>query len=137
MAATTGIINGTDFLVYIEGVAIAHSPSCTLNLTSATRDTSSKTSAGVTNREYGKRDWSVNGDGLYQFTTSHGFSSLFSLYKNRTKVTVRISTETADNKYYEGEALLTSLSATFPKEENSTFTFTFEADGDITEYTGT
>jgi len=137
MAATTGIINGTDMLVYVDSVAIAHSTSCTLNLTSATRDVSSKTSAGVTNREYGKRDWSVTGDGLYQFTTSNNFSDLFSLYANRTKVTIRVSTETADNKYYEGEAVLTSLNATFPSEENSTFTYTFEADGDITEYTGT
>ena len=91
----------------------------------------------MTNREYGKRDWSVTGDGLYQFTTSNNFSDLFSLYANRTKVTIRVSTETADNKYYEGEAVLTSLNATFPSEENSTFTYTFEADGDITEYTGT
>ena len=45
MAATTGIINGTDMLVYVDSVAIAHSTSCTLNLTSATRDVSSKTSA--------------------------------------------------------------------------------------------
>jgi predicted secreted protein len=137
MTATTGVINGTMFLVYLEGTAIAYSTSCTLSLTSAARDVSSKTSAGVTNREYGKRDWSVSGDALYQFSSSKTFTDLMSLYTNRTKVTVRVSTETASNKYYEGEAVITSLSATFPSEENSTYSYTFEGDGAITEYTGT
>lgn len=137
MAATAGKINGTDFLVYVAGVAIGYTSTCTLTLTRAERDGSSKSSAGETNRDYGRADWNVSGSGFYQFDATKGYSDLFSLMTNKTKATVRISTETADNKYYEGQAILTSLTATFPGEENSTFDFTFSADGKLTEYTGT
>ena len=137
MAQTTGIINGTDFLVYIEGVAIAHTTSCVLNYSRAERDSSSKDSAGSTNRDYGREDWSITGEGLYQFATTKAFSDLFSIAKNKTKAIVRMSTEVAGNKFYEGQAILTSLTTTHPGEENSTFSFTFAADGTLTEYTGT
>lgn len=134
---TTGKINGTDFLVYLNGVAIAHTTTATLTLTRAERDSSSKSSGGNTNRDYGRGDWNISGDGLYQFDATKGFTDLFSLYYNKTKVTVRLSTETEGNKFYEGTGILTNLTATFPGEENSTFNFTISADGGLTEYTGT
>lgn len=137
MAQTAGVINGTDFLLYVDDVALAHDTSNTIEMSMATLDASSKSSSGWKEGKPGQRSWSASGDGLYTFDGNVGHHQLMLLYTNRTLVTVKFSTETAENYYYSGSGYLTSLTANFPKEENSTYSYTFEGTGALTEYTGT
>lgn len=136
MAQTAGIINGADLLVYVGGTLIAHSTSCTLDISMATRDISTKSSAGWSEKGAGQRSWTVSGDGLYSFDAAYGFSNLMALITNRTSVTLKLSTTNDDNDRYHGTAYLTSISLSAPNEDNSTFSFSFEGSGSLVESVG-
>lgn len=135
--ATTGVVNGTDLLVYVGTVAVACATSHTLNIGQDMRDTSSKCSAGYKTQLPGQRNWTIDGEGLFAFDSPYGFSDLYTLWSTRAKVTLKFSTEVAGDKRYSGEAYLSSLSASAPNEDNTTFSFSFEGTGPLTETTNT
>ena len=133
--ASTGVINGTLLQIYLNGVVIAKSTSCKLEIPVELRNTSSKDSAGWTNREYGRRDWNAGGDFLDAEDSAYRFDDLFALITNRTKVTMRMSSAVSGDKYYEGTALIESLSREAPMEDNVTGSYSLQADGPLTENT--
>jgi TP901-1 family phage major tail protein len=135
--ATAGVINGSDFFMYHSKTVIAHATSHTLNVNLATRDISSKDSAGWKGTGAGQRSWTASGNGLYTFDAAFGFSQLMALVTNRTRVYVKLATKTATNKAYWGYGYLTSITLDAPNEDNSTYSFSFEGDGALTEITGT
>ena len=136
MAQTVGPVNGADLLVYVGGSLIAHATSCSLDLSMATRDISTKSSAGWSAKGAGQRNWSVSGDGLYAFDATYGFSELMALITNRTSVTLKVATVDPLNDRYTGTAFLTSLSMSAPNEDNTTYSFTFEGSGALTDTVG-
>jgi len=133
--ATTGILNGTDLLVYVGSDAIAHSTSCSLSLSMDTRDATTKDSAGWTDRLEGLRSWEISGEGLVALDAEYGFTDLFALYNGRTSATVKFSTEVSGDKYYSGTAYLTSLEQEAPTEDNTSFSFTFSGSDVLSETT--
>ena len=62
--ATTGIFNGTLLVVKIGGVAVAHSTSCSLSVSTDLPDSTTKDSLGWAQQIQGLRSWSVSTDGL-------------------------------------------------------------------------
>ena len=136
MAQTTGIINGTDILFYVGGVAVAHASSHTLTVGMNTLDASTKSSAGWRDLKPGQRSWSVSGEHLYAFDAAFGATGLMTLMTNRTLSTVKLATVNSDNKRYSGSGYLTSLDVSAANEENTTFSFTFEGTGVLTEEAG-
>ena len=139
MAVTCGIINGSDFLVYVEGVAIAHATSHSLNVTQATRDATTKDNLGWRSKLSGMREWSCTADGLISLDQSAilGTTDLFTLMTNRTTVTVKFATDNSGDAYWGGEAILSSLNLDAPMEENGTYSATFEGVSSLVEYTVT
>lgn len=135
--ATTGIINGSLFLVYIEDVAVAHATSHRLNVTMATRNATTKDNAGWGVKLSGLREWSVSGEGLLALDAIYGASELFTVMTNRTVCTVKFSTEVSGDEFWGGEAVLTSFQLDAPMEENGTYSFTFEGAGALTQYSQT
>lgn len=134
---TTGILNGTALILYVNDVAIAYSTSHSLSMSMATREITNKSSAGWKDVLEGLREWSIDGENLFAFDASYGFDDLFGLINNRTKVTVKFSTEASGDKFYSGSAYLTSLSKEAPTEGNTTYSYTFEGAGVLTESTQT
>ena len=134
--ATTGILNGTALLLYVDGTAVAHSTSHTLSVSHATRDATTKDSSGWEDALNGLRSWEASGEGLVAFDAAYGYSDLFALITARSTVTIKLSTEVTGDKYYEGSALLTSLEESAGTEENISFSYTFKGTGALTEYTG-
>lgn len=135
--ATTGIINGTDFLLYVGGTKVYHTTSHSLSFSMDTRDATTKDSGGWRDLLEATKSWSMSGDGLVALDATYGFSDLFAVLTARTAVVVKFSTETAGDTYYTGNGYLTSLDMDSPTEDNSSFSFTFEGTGALTEYTGT
>lgn len=134
--ASTGFVEGSDFLVYIDATSpIAYSKSCTLNMTLGTSDTTNKDDSGWAGALPSVRSWSVDGDGLYNYggTTSE----LFGMYNNRTRASIRFTNKTTGDKYYTGYCYLTSLSISAPDKDTATYSFTFTGDGQLSEYTAT
>ena len=135
--ATTGKFNGTDLLVYVDGVAVAHATSHTLNINVDMIDATTKSSAGWKDILPGLKDWSIDFEGLVAYDAAEGFSELFADIGSRTQVTVKFSTEETGDDRYTGTAYVASLSASAPLEDVVSYSGSFAGDGVLTEETVT
>ena len=135
--ASTGIRNGTDLLIYVDGTAVAFATSHDLNINMATRETTNKDTAGWKTSLSGVRDWDTSGEAFFAEDSPYGFTDLFALYTDRTSVTVKFATATVDDLFYTGTAWLTNLTQSDPLEDSATFSFSLEGTGVLTESTVT
>jgi len=62
--ATTGIINGTDLLVFTGGTAITHSTSASISFSMETREASTKDSSGYRALLEGQRSFTIECEGM-------------------------------------------------------------------------
>lgn len=133
--ASTGIRNGTDIILYIGGTAVAFATSHDLNVNMATRETTNKDTAGWKTSLSGVRDWDTSGEAFFAEDAAYGYTDLWAHYSARTSFTVKFATATVGDKYYTGTAWLTSLSQSDPLEDSTTFSFSLEGTGVLTEAT--
>lgn len=140
MAQTTGIINGTDLVVFIHNggsagsiadyTAIAHLTNCSLSPSKSTRDISSKSSAGNAEFLGAQFTYTASAEGLYSHDAAYGYSQLNTLFLAGTTVTIMFGDPTdGANIVHKGTALITSLPLTAPMEDNATFTVEFQGTG--------
>lgn len=125
------IKNGTDFGVYVGGTKIACATSASVSLSMSPRDTTCKDSAGFSESLEGLMEWSIEGEGLFDLAAAYGVTDLKSVLTTRTAVTVRFSSETSSEEYYEGTAFLVDLSADAATEESMTYSFSFTGTGPL------
>ena len=135
--ATTGKFNGTDILVYVDGVAVAHATSHSLNVNADMIDATTKSSAGWKDILPGLRDWSIDCEGMVAYDAAEGFSEAFADINSRTQVVVKFSTEETGDKRYTGNAYVSSLSSSAPLEDVVTYSLSFTGDGALSEETVT
>ena len=121
--ATTGIVNGTLFILYVSTDAgssynaVGSSTSASLSLNMDTRETTNKGSAGWRTLLESTRSWTAD------------------IITNRTKCKVKFSTELNGDTYWYGDAYLTSMSMDAPLEDSSTISLSFEGTGILTKDT--
>ena len=130
--ATTGIINGTDLLVFIGGTAITHSTSASISFSMETRDASTKDSAGYREILEGQRSYSIECEGMTALDAANGFEELFAAWVARTVLTVKFGPADVADQFYQGTGYLTSLSMDSGVEDSSTFSASFEMTGTVT-----
>lgn len=130
--ATTGIINGTDLLVFVGGTAITHSTSASISFSMETRDASTKDSAGYREILEGQRSYTIECEGMTALDAANGFEELFAAWVARTVLTVKFGTSDASDQFYQGTGYLTSLSMDSGVEDSSTFSASFEMTGTVT-----
>jgi predicted secreted protein len=135
--ATTEIINGTSLIMYIGDVAVGSATSHTLSLQMATRNATTKSSAGWAAKLSGLRSWTAGGGGFVCFADTYGYEELLAAAIARTAVTVKLSTEVSGDTYYSGSGYFTGVDLDSPVEESCTYTFTIEGTGALTPYVGT
>lgn len=131
---STGIINGTLLGVYVNGTLVAKSTSCSLEITQATRNTTTKDSNRWEEALASTRSWNINGDFLDAEDAAYRFDDLFALL-NGSAVTLKMSSEVTGDKYYTGSAILTSLKREAPMEDNATGAYAFKGTGPLSEAT--
>jgi len=141
----TGLVNGTDLILRVGGTSsndhpIAFATSCSLEISMDEIDQTNKDSAGYKSIIGGLRSWSVSSDALYQNeaeSSRTGFIELWDKIENRTKVYVELSVTGASsgdsNKYYHGEAYVTSLSVNGGTEDQATYSVSLTGSGALTE----
>jgi predicted secreted protein len=137
--ATTGIVNGTLMCIYVNTVKVAVLTSNSFSQSRGTRETANKSSATWMTRIPVRGSWSASGSAYFQFddTATDGFSYLKTLMDAKTQITCLIGTDVVADKYYSGSGYITELSADFPDDEGSTYSFSIEGDGALTEYATT
>ena len=132
------VINGSSLLIYVGGVAVAHTTSATLNLDMATIDISSKSSGGAQEVLGGQKSATLDFEALTDFASSgYGMDDLFSLWYNRTSITWSLASGATSTTapYFSGSGYITSLSLDAPMEDVSTFSGTITITGNV-GYTG-
>lgn len=130
--ATTGKFNGTDILVYVDGVAVAHATSHTLNVNAEMIDATTKSSAGWKDILPGLRDWSIDAEGLVAYDATEGVEELYADITGRTQVTVKFTTEVTGDARWTGSAYVSSMSLSAPMEDVVSYSISFAGDGALT-----
>ena len=153
MAAAPTIIKGDELMIFKGGTALAYATNHTLSITGNTIDISSKDHGFFGASDIGNITWEATTENLY---TASEFDSLFSAMINKTPVSIVFgyasnynvsglalgATGTAagdrpeawtqdQTKGYQGEAVITSLTANANNGENATFSATFTGRGAI------
>jgi len=135
--STTGPINGTNFLIYVGGTAIAYSTSCSITPNMSTIDVTSKDSSGAKDILPGITDWSADIEGIVALDSASNVESLFTAYAARTRVMIKFSGNVSGDSYWHGYAYITSVPISAPMEDKTTFSCSFEGDGVLTMSTKT
>ncbi len=130
---TTGVINGTDLILYVDGVAIGGSQSHDLTLDRDLPDASTKDSAGWAENIGGQKSWSIDCSGLVMFDAAFGFEELFDLFESGELVTLVFGTQISGDVQFDGGARLSSLSESAGNEDSTSFSVSFTGSGPITK----
>ena len=121
----------------MDGVAIGLCTSHSLNVNADMIDATTKSSGGWKDVLPGLKDWSIDFDGLIDWSETENFSQAFADLSGGTKVTLKFSTEVTGDKRYTGDAYISSLSASAPMEDVVTFSGTFTGTSTLSEETVT
>jgi len=137
MAASTSVMNSTDVVIIVASEIVGKMTSASLSVTMATRDISTKDSAGWMEVLEGQKSWTLSGEGLvvYNNTGKATPDDIYTLLSNRAAVAIEFGSETTDEKYYSGSGFFTEFSTDAGVEDNATFSFSFQGTGTLTQGT--
>ena len=130
-------MNSTDVVIIVASEIVGKMTSASLSVTMATRDISTKDSAGWMEVLEGQKSWTLSGEGLvvYNNTGKATPDDIYTLLSNRTAVAIEFGSETTDEKYYSGSGFFTEFSTDAGVEDNATFSFSFQGTGTLTQGT--
>ena len=142
MAASTSVMNSTDVVVRIgtDGVTYENVGKMTngsLRVTMATRDASTKDSAGWMEVLEGQKSWTLSGEGLvvYNNTGKATPDDIYGHLSSRTVIYIEFGSEGSEEKYYSGTGYFTEFSTDAGVEDNATFSFSFQGTSILTQGT--
>lgn len=133
--ATTGVINGTSILLYVDSTAVSYSTNCSLSIMGPGAMTVNHKDSLEWLQKLKKvgAGWTASCSGMYALDGSNvNLREVFALLDRNQTVTVKIATSDAADNFFSGEAVVTGFSADFPHDEGSTFSVDFEGLGDLT-----
>lgn len=131
--ATVNVVNGTVIGIWVDGTLIAKATSGTLNANMSARDITNKDSAGWKGNLHGLRDWSMDVEALHAEDNAYGLKEIMALVIARTQVNVRFSSEVSGDEFYSGDAVITSVSANAPVEDNVSYSVSLEGNGALAQ----
>jgi hypothetical protein len=147
--ATTGIVNGTNFRIYLNTgsglTPVAYATSCSLDMSRDLRESVTKDSTGGGQTGWrtirpGQKSGTLSAEGLFAMDADSNANlkpatDLFNAYANGTLITWRFTTDASGDDFLSGSCYITGLSLNAGAEEDSTYSFNGEVDGTI--YAGT
>jgi hypothetical protein len=126
--ATTGVFNGTNLLLKIEGTTIGHTTSCSLSLSMDTPEATTKDSAGFS--EY------IGGvEGLVAYDDGANAIEMADYLLARTQLTCVFGTAEAGDAIYTAEAFLSSVEMSAEMEAAVTYSGSLTITGAIVKST--
>ena len=142
MAASTSVMNSTDVVIQVSSDGSSYEivgkmTSASLAVSMATRDTSTKDSAGWMEVLEGQKSWTLSGEGLvvYSNTGKTTPDEVYTFLHNRTKLYVKFGSTTTDEYAYVGQGYFTEFSNDAGFEDNATFSFSFQGTSTLTQET--
>lgn len=133
------VLDGTDVLMTIAGSIINGTLNHSIEETVDTIDVTTKDSSK--HKEYiaGEDGWTISVDGQVDLTDTYDITSLRTAKKAKAAVAVLWGNgiHTSGGQTLGGNAIITSLSETAPKNGAVTWSITLTGTGDLTESTST
>lgn len=123
------ILNGTSCVIKVDGDTISYGKTANFKRSMATRETTTKESAGWKGTAEAIKSGSFDFKGLVALNIGYGFVDLFSLAANRTSVYVQYY---QDGVTYSANCYITSMTQSAEVEGSVEFDATFEINGLIT-----
>ena len=114
---------------------IAYSTSASISFSADLRDVTTKDSLGWSQSLGGLKSFELSTDALVDFDADLDFQEFWNDYKDLTEVTVRFAeraTGGSSERYWQGNAYVTSLSMDAGVEENATYSVSFTGTGEAT-----
>jgi len=140
MAATTHVINGTDYILEVtddDGSSyqlVGHLTTASIEATMETRDVTTKSSAGWRELREGLRSWNGSADGYIRNDAEASvlkYQDLYGFFNTRTKFGIRLTNANTGDYEFVGDVYITSLSAEAPMEDNFSYSMSFEGSGPL------
>ena len=142
MAASTSVMNSTDVVVRISAdggtyETVGKMTNASLSVTMATRDASTKDSAGWMEVLEGQKSWTLSGEGLVVYNNSGKATpdDIYGHLSSRTVIYIEFGSESTDETYYSGTGYFTEFSTDAGMEDNATFSFSFQGTSELTQGT--
>ncbi len=133
--ATTGVFNGTNLLLKIEGTTVGHTTSCSLSLSMDTPEATTKDSAGFSEYIGGVKGGEISFEGLIAYDDSFNAIQAADNLLNRTQLTCVFGTTESGDAIYTAEAFLTSVEMSGEMEAATTYSGSLTITGAITKST--
>lgn len=133
--ATTGVFNGTNLILTVEGATVGHTTSCSLSLSMDTPEATTKDSNGFSEYIGGVKGGEISFEGLVAYDDSANAIEFADYLLARTQLTCVFGTQEAGDAVYTAEGFLTSVEMSAEMEAAVTYSGSITITGAITKST--
>ena len=132
---TTGVFNGTNLILKIEGATLGHTTSCTLTLNNDLPEATTKDSSGFQEIIAGVMSGEISFDGLVAYDDSSNAIEMADFLLARTQLTCVFGTAITGDAVFTAEGFLSSVEMSAEMESPVSYSGSISLTGAITKST--
>lgn len=132
---TTGVFNGTNLVLQVEGNEIGHTTSCSLSLSNDLPEATTKDSNGYAEHIAGVISGEISFDGLVAYDDTTNAIQLNDFINARTQITCVFGTTVTGDAIYTAEGFLNNVETTAEMESPVSYSGSITLTGAITKST--
>jgi hypothetical protein len=133
--ATTGVFNGTNLILTIEGDTVGHTTSCSMSLSMDTPEATTKDSNGFSEYIGGVKGGEISFEGLVAYDDTANAIEFADYLLARTQLTCVFGTAETGDAVYTAEGFLSSVEMSAEMEAAVTYSGSITITGAITKST--
>ncbi len=133
--ATTGVFNGTNLILTIEGDTVGHTTSCSMSLSMDTPEATTKDSNGFSEYIGGVKGGEISFEGLIAYDDTSNAIEMADFLLARTQLTCVFGTAETGDEIYTAEGFLSSVEMSAEMEAAVTYSGSITITGAITKST--
>jgi hypothetical protein len=133
--ATTGVFNGTNLILTVEGATVGHTTSCSMSLSMDTPEATTKDSSGFSEYIGGVKGGEISFEGLVAYDDSANAIEMADYLLARTQLTCVFGTAETGDAVYTAEGFLSSVEMSAEMEAAVTYSGSITITGAITKST--
>ena len=133
--ATTGVFNGTDLILKVEGAIVGHTTSCSFSLSMDTPEATTKDSNGFSEYIGGVKGGEVSFEGLVAYDDDSNAIEMADFLLARTILTCVFGTAESGDAIYTAEGFLTSVEMSAEMESAVSYSGSITLTGAIVKST--
>ena len=133
--ATTGVFNGTNLILKVEGATVGHTTSCSMSLSMDTPEATTKDSNGFSEYIGGVKGGEISFEGLVAYDDTANAIEFADYLLARTQLTCVFGTAETGDAVYTAEGFLSSVEMSAEMEAAVTYSGSITITGAITKST--